>query len=108
MQGLRSAVSACAVAVLGAASGACRERPGPEMTLEDVTSERNSDSCVVADDAPDAPRTWIVRPGDTLAAIARKTYGDELLWREIARANGLGERAVLTPGTVLVLPPPPR
>ena len=49
---------------------------------------------------------YVVRPGDTLWAIATARYGGdprEAIWR-IERRNGL-ERAALSPGQVLALPP---
>jgi nucleoid-associated protein YgaU len=49
-------------------------------------------------------RVWIVSPGDTLAWIAYKTYGDTRLWRLIADANKLTDVRHLTPGMVLEVP----
>ncbi len=51
-------------------------------------------------------RRYLVKPGDTLWAIADARYaGDprEAIWR-IKQRNGL-ETSVLTPGQVLALPP---
>ncbi len=55
-----------------------------------------------------APERHVVRPGDTLWAIATERYeGDprEVVWR-IRERNGL-ESALLQPGQVLDMPPPP-
>ncbi len=37
--------------------------------------------------APPAPKTYTVKPGDTLWAIAKKTLGDGARWREIYNNN---------------------
>ena len=48
-------------------------------------------------------KTWTVRRGDTLWAIACTLYGDGTRWREIARKNGVTEPRKLPVGKVLVL-----
>jgi len=55
---------------------------------------------------PQAPsRTWTVRKGDGIQAIAEKVYGDRSKWRDIVAANPkITDPNVLTPGQVLVLP----
>jgi nucleoid-associated protein YgaU len=45
-----------------------------------------------------------VRRGDTLSSIAARHYNDPGLWRHIARANGISNPRVLTPGQVLRVP----
>jgi hypothetical protein len=49
-------------------------------------------------------RMWRVGPGDTLALIAYREYGDSSMWRAIADANRLTKVRELTPGTMLVIP----
>ena len=49
------------------------------------------------------PKTWTVRRGDTLWAIACELYGDGTRWREIARRNGVANPRKLQIGTVLTL-----
>ena len=49
------------------------------------------------------PKTWTVRRGDTLWAIACELYGDGTRWREIARKNGVANPRKLQIGTVLTL-----
>lgn len=49
-------------------------------------------------------RTHTVRKGDTLIRIARSVYGDERMWREVARINGI-EGETIRVGQVLRLPP---
>ena len=48
-------------------------------------------------------KTWTVRRGDTLWAIACTLYGDGTRWREIARKNGVTNPRKLQIGTVLTL-----
>ena len=51
-------------------------------------------------------QTYVVKPGDTLARIARQFYGNPAQWRRIEEANKslLGERGLLKPGMTLVIP----
>ncbi|MFG2990778.1 LysM peptidoglycan-binding domain-containing protein [Streptomyces sp. NPDC048257] len=54
-----------------------------------------------------AKRTYTVRPGDSLAAIARRELGNEARWRELYALNEgvVGSNPDLVrPGTVLTLP----
>jgi hypothetical protein len=52
----------------------------------------------------DVDKRWIVRRGDTLAAIAVAEYGDPSRWRAIADENGLDNPRALSPGQVLLIP----
>jgi nucleoid-associated protein YgaU len=45
--------------------------------------------------------------GETLSHIAAQQYNDPEQWRVIADANNLANPRLLTPGTVLVIPPNP-
>lgn len=53
----------------------------------------------------DRTRTYVVRRGDTLSAIAGRLYDNPADWRFIADANGLQNPRRLVPGTVLDIPP---
>ncbi len=55
---------------------------------------------------PAAPTydTYIVQPGDTLAGIARKVYGDADKYTLIARYNGIADARDIFPGQLLRLP----
>lgn len=60
-------------------------------------------------DAPkkkDAPGTYTVRAGDTLASIARKTLGSAGRWEDILDLNRgtIEDETLIPPGTVLRLP----
>lgn len=59
--------------------------------------------------ASEFPTTYVVRPGDSLASIAVRFYGDESQWREIFRANQdlLTSADLIYPGDRLSLPAPP-
>ena len=50
-------------------------------------------------------KVWVVRPGDTINAIAAAEYGDPTVWRVIANANDLDNPMDLRPGQILVLEP---
>ena len=49
-------------------------------------------------------RTWQVKEGDTLWAIAGKEYGDPRKWTRIARENGIENPRRVRIGTILVIP----
>ncbi|GAA0916591.1 LysM peptidoglycan-binding domain-containing protein [Nonomuraea longicatena] len=46
----------------------------------------------------------VVVAGESLAAVAYRTYGDPALWRALARTNGIDDPMRLRPGARLVLP----
>ena len=69
-------------------------RPSPTMVSSTATSRP----------APSTPKTYTVKPGDTLWAIAKKTLGDGGRWREIYNnnANVIGKDPnLIFPGQVL-------
>lgn len=69
--------------------------PTPEPTAEETP------------DATTEQRTYVVKPGDTLLAIAEKFYGDSSLDDLIAEANGIEDPTELRPGDTLTIPPAP-
>jgi membrane-bound lytic murein transglycosylase D len=71
--------------------------PGPAAPATAATPAR-----AAATDAERPPRTYRIRPGDTLGAIARR-HGLRLA--ELLRWNSLDVRALLQPGQVLRLEP---
>jgi hypothetical protein len=54
--------------------------------------------------SPDFDKTWTVRRGDTLSAVAGAVYRDSGQWRAIAEDNGIVDPRRLTPGRVLSVP----
>lgn len=57
--------------------------------------------------APPPPKTYTVKPGDTLWAIAKKTLGDGSRWKEIYQANlsVIGkDPSLIYPGQTLRIP----
>jgi nucleoid-associated protein YgaU len=55
--------------------------------------------------SPDRTKTRVVRAGERLDLIASEEYGDAALWTVIARANEITRPRILTPGTLLIVPP---
>ncbi|MBM3562702.1 MAG: LysM peptidoglycan-binding domain-containing protein [Alphaproteobacteria bacterium] len=53
---------------------------------------------------PAAPQSYTVRRGDTLRSIAKRLYGDEKRWRDIADVNPALTPKKLRQGQVIVLP----
>ncbi len=56
-------------------------------------------------ESADHDKTHSVKRGDSLSSLAAAEYGDPAQWRMIAAANGIDNPRLLTPGTVLKLPP---
>ena len=58
---------------------------------------------------PATPRTYVVRPGDTLSGIARRELGAAGRWRDLVDLNPAvaANPDRIHAGTVLLLPPPP-
>jgi nucleoid-associated protein YgaU len=86
-----------------------------ELFLEDGTPVRASLECSFLEacgedgtqlelHSADVAKQYVVRPGDTLMAIAAELYGDPALWRRIAVANELDDPRRLIPGRVLAIP----
>jgi nucleoid-associated protein YgaU len=79
--------------------------------LEDLRAHRQSEKAV-ADTKPTdkksgaAPRTYVVREGDTLASISRKFYKSSGRWKKIREANksAINDPAKLKPGMTLTIP----
>jgi nucleoid-associated protein YgaU len=55
----------------------------------------------------DRTKLHVVVHGETLSQIAYTEYRDPDAWRPIADANNLANPRLLTPGTVLIIPPTP-
>lgn len=55
--------------------------------------------------SPDHAKTYLVRQGDTLQAIAQREYENPGEWRRIAKLNNILDPLELRPGTKLLVPP---
>lgn len=64
------------------------------------------DTAIVSDEAADPTpvRTYTVRSGDTLWAIAEQFYGDGDRYPEIAEASGIDNPDLIQPGAQLTIP----
>ncbi len=78
------------------------DRTEPSSRPEKKTARHRGSS----DIATEQSRVYVVQPGETLRAIARKVYGRESMYRAILRANRdkLGSPGDIHPGMRLVLP----
>jgi nucleoid-associated protein YgaU len=85
------------------------------LFLEDGTPVRASLNCTFLEaegevsaarelHSADVAKTYVVRPGDTLAGIAASAYGDASQWRRIAEANRIDDPRRLAPGRTLSIP----
>lgn len=54
--------------------------------------------------SPDRTKFKVISEGDTLTAIAEKEYGDNEMWREIARANHIENPRLLKTGETIKIP----
>ncbi|MFI6943787.1 LysM peptidoglycan-binding domain-containing protein [Streptomyces sp. NPDC050418] len=80
------------------------EAAAPDLAREDAQREERP---AASKDTEPKSRTYTVKPGDSLAAIARHELGDELRWHEIYALNKEtigGNPDLILPGTVLRLP----
>lgn len=84
-------------------------RPAAQQQSEPAASSVQSDT-VPAQSAPQtspppaAERTYKVRRGDTLSGIAKRLYGDEKRWRDIAAANPALNPKRLRAGQIINVP----
>jgi len=99
------ALLAVALGSLAALAG-CGEGAERRVSRDVTSGEPAAEGCVVPGPGGEAVRTWRVERGESLARIARRAYGDEALWREIAAANAgrVGAQGQVAAGTVLVIP----
>lgn len=77
--------------------------PAPAVTVA-LSAPRPTADSAEKFPAPAAARYYKVRPGDTLYAIARKTYGNGNGWKKILKANRLSSPAAISAGQKLLIP----
>ena len=89
-----------------AALAGCGDGSPAALVTSDATTDDSSRCVVDETSAPRTPKTWLVRPGDSLRKIARQVYGDESLWKAIRDANvgKVGRDGAITVGSTLVVP----
>ncbi len=89
----------------------------PERTGSDIPAHRNSEVSPNVILVPldgtrqtNTPASYTVRRGDSLAALARRFYGDASHWRTIYQANRqiITDPNNLPAGATLQIPPAPR
>ncbi|HMG25078.1 MAG TPA: LysM peptidoglycan-binding domain-containing protein [Kofleriaceae bacterium] len=73
------------------------------FTLREYSVEKQQAAAAKRKSA-DVEKTYVVQRGDTLSGIAQRAYGDPAPWREIARANGIGDPRTLEPGQLITIP----
>jgi nucleoid-associated protein YgaU len=84
-----------------------KEKPKPDFS--DVRSGSSSSAPAPGETAPEleTARTYTVRSGDSLSAIAKREYGDASAWRRIFEANRdqIKDPDLIHPGQELKIPP---
>ena len=75
---------------------AAADEPTPEPTSESTPETSSGEN-----------QTYIVKSGDSLAAIALRFYGDSSLADVIADANDIDDVQSIRPGDKLIIPPEP-
>ena len=75
-------------------------RANLSLTFTDASLTTDGELC-----SADVEKTYTVRLGDTLQAIAARQYGSPAHWRRIAEANAIDDPRRLTPGSILAIPP---
>jgi len=99
-------VRALFLVIVGIGVAACGEGSSSSLVSADAPGH-DADGCVAPEGKPKrAPKTWLVREGDSLRRIARKCYGDENLWKAIADANPgkIGREDSVQVGAELTIP----
>ena len=94
------------LALVAFSVAACGDGSSARLVSADAVPP-DADGCVAPDArAKQAPRTWLVREGDSLRRIARRCYGDEKLWKSIAAANPgkIGREDSVQIGVELTIP----
>jgi LysM repeat protein len=77
-------------------SGTATDAPPPAAPAAEEAADDES--------AAPEPKTYVVKGGDTLSAIAQKFYGDANLYPKIAEANGIANPDLINVGQELTIP----
>lgn len=89
------------ILVVDFTTGSNNQEAGVALVPENATAPIPQVVLAAPPAVPQDGTRYTVQPGDTLYSVGLR-YG--LTWQEMARANGLGERSVLTVGSQIVLP----
>jgi nucleoid-associated protein YgaU len=91
----------------GSLSNVVEQGVGGNEEISNAVVEQDANTTLVGTPlAPGLPElgskmSYIVKPGDTLVAIAQKIYGDGNQWTEIANFTGLANPRLIYPGDVV-------
>lgn len=71
-----------------------------------AVEEQSAAPVEAAAEAPSAPQTYIVQPGDSLSAISEKVYGEAKYWDTIFAHNRdkISDPNLIYPGQELIIP----
>jgi nucleoid-associated protein YgaU len=81
--------------------------PAVEGDAQETDAEQEAAGTKATESDTAEGRPYVVRPGDTLAGIALKVYGDIGLSSYLAEANGIPDSSELNVGEELTIPPKP-
>ena len=78
----------------------------PETAPEEIVPVAPDETATVETPAgtEKAPKVYTVQKGDTLYGIARKLYGDQRRYKDIAKLNGIANPDLIYVGQVLKIP----
>ena len=83
-----------------------KEKPKPKADFSNVQSGSSTRPDASAQPAAAADRSYTVKSGDTLSAIAKREYGDAGQWKRIFEANRgtIDNPDLIHPGQELKIP----
>lgn len=79
-------------------------RTGQDQTVQTIGQPMNPPAPAQVPDLPEQHTYYAVRPQDTLSAIAKRYYGDGLVWVRLSKANNLADPDQLYVGQLLRMP----
>lgn len=77
-----------------------------DTTFSSLSPALTRRTAVIGDGSLAFPKTYTVKPGDTLGSIAAHVYGKESKWHLLSNANGIRHPLNITVGQVLKVPSP--
>ena len=76
-----------------------------DLTLEQIRDDQYQPPTNPTSGGVGGEQVLAVQPGETLADIATRVYGNPARWREVADANPLNNQRRLRAGQRLLIPP---